>query len=78
MSYSKFNTPGNIKFLFSKLKCKQEGSLAAIIDKYGVLNSHCIIVGGVSEQNSFVNKCLCADAWTAERAIIASNALSVR
>ena len=32
------------------------------------------IVGGVNEKNSVVNKCR-IDNWTAERAIIASNAL---
>ena len=32
------------------------------------------IVGGVYEQNSIVKK-ICADDWTAERAIIASNVL---
>ena len=34
------------------------------------------IVGGVYEQNSIVKK-ICADDWTAERAIIASNVLLI-
>ena len=33
------------------------------------------IVGGINEQNNIVNN-VCADDWTAERAIIASNGVA--
>ena len=53
-------------------------TILAIIDKYDVTISHELdcttIVGSVNERNSIVNNLnVCADDWTAERPIIASN-----